>query len=169
MSRAVREPTVPSTSRRTLLASLGSVAVGGLAGCASLRSDRPPAGSLRFENDHDLPHAITMRVTDVGSDPGNGPDAVVGDPVVTPAQRNLTASTTVEPGERRTYEGVFTEPVWYAVAFMVDGRAPANDAGVTAFHPAPSTDERGSFLSGSVYASGDFSWVVSSTGDDGPF
>ena len=86
----------------------------------------------------------------MGSRPRDGPGAVVGDPLVTPDQRTLGASPIVDPGERRTYEGIFTEPVWYGVAFTVDGRVPENETGVTAFTPAPSNGERGTFLTGTV-------------------
>ncbi|MFB6087937.1 MAG: hypothetical protein ABEJ85_05395 [Haloarculaceae archaeon] len=160
---------MPSTTRRSVLASLGAVAVGSIAGCNAVGSADPPAGSLRFVNDHDLPHAIRMEVTDVGDAPGDGPAAVTGDPIVPPAQRTLTASTVVDPGETQTYESVFTEPVWYAVQFTVDGREPENDAGITAFHPAPADGESGSTLTGKVYSSGEFSWVVGSTENPGPF
>lgn len=119
-------------------------------------------------NEHTVPHAVTMRVTDVGSEPGDDPGTVRGTPVVPPAQRDLTASTTVEPDERKTYERAFTEDVWYAVRFTVDGTEPKSD-GVTTFHPAPSEGDAGTILSGEVDRSGAFSWVVSSTGDPGPF
>lgn len=169
MVEARRLERMPSANRRLLLASLGSVAVGSLAGCAGVTSDEPPAGSLRFENEHELPHVIAMRVADVGSGPGNGPGAVVGRPSVIPAQRNLSASASVEPGESKTYERVFTESVWYAVQFTVDGRKPHDNTGATAFHPAPSNGKDGTFLSGKIHDSGEFSWVVSSTENEGSF
>ncbi len=154
--------------RRTLLGSVGTVALGGLAGCSSLGTQEPPAGSLRFENDHDLPHSITVRVTGVGARPGddNSPEGEVAAP---PNQRTLTASTTVSPGDRRTYESVFTEPVWYAVQFTVDDREPSNNTGSTTFHPAPPDRRYGHFLSGTVYESGGFSWGISSTENPGRF
>ena len=160
---------MPSTGRRTLLASFGAVALGSVAGCASIGSERPPAGSLQFGNDHVVPHSVTMRVDDVGSEPGDRQGDVEGDPLVPPNQRRLTASTVVDPGERRTYEGVFTEPVWYGVRFTVDGDDPEESAGSVAFHPAPADGEEGTFLSGRVQASGQFTWTVHSTGDPGPF
>lgn len=158
---------MPSTTRRTVLASLGAVALGGASGCASLTSDDPPAGSLRFRNDHVLPHAITMRVAAVGSSPGDRPGDVGGEATVPPAQRTLAASTVVDPGATQTYDAVFTEPVWYAVRFAVDGRTPAD--GRLTFHPAPSDDERGTMLTARVSPSGEFSWIVSATGNAGPF
>lgn len=157
---------MPSTDRRTVLASLGAVALGGVAGCAS---GAPPAGSLRFVNEHTVPHSLSVRVTGVGAAPGDGPGEVRGDPIVPPAQRELSASTVVEPGERRTYEGAFTEPVWYAVRFTVDGDKPENGAGVVTWTPAPDDADGGNLLSGTVYPSGDFSWVISGTENPGPF
>ncbi|WP_135806310.1 hypothetical protein [Halorussus marinus] len=158
-----------STTRRSVLAALSSAAVVATAGCSSIRSDDPPAGSLRFVNDDDVPHTITMGVTGVGDEPGDGAGMVDGDPVVPPAQRNLTAGTSIEPGESSTYESVFTEPVWYAVRFTVDGREPENQTGVTAFRPSPTDSAAGNTLAGKIYESGEFSWIVSSTDDAGSF
>lgn len=160
---------MPSTSRRSLLASLGTVTVAGLAGCSLGRNDRPPAGGLQFVNDHDLPHAVSMRVTGVGTEPGDGPSEVRGDPVVPQPQRQLSASTVVQPGETQTYETIFTEEVVYGVEFTLDGELPEDNAGQITFTPAPDDGERGYFLGGKVYQSGEFSWVVSSTGNPGPF
>lgn len=160
---------MPSTDRRSLLASLSTLPALCLAGCSVVQSTRPPAGSLRFENDDRLPHAITVRVVDVGSEPGEEPGSTVGTVTVPPAQRTLTASTTVAPGERLTYEEVFTESVWYAVQFEVDGLEPADDAGTTTFHPTPPGRESGRFLSGTVFQSGDFSWGIGGTDDLGRF
>lgn len=158
-----------SPTRRTYLATLGAAAVGGLAGCDTGPSDEPPAGSLRLENRDSVPHTLTMRVTDVGTGPGGEPDAVVGDPTVLESQRDRTAATALEPGESNTYEGVFTESVWYVVEFTLDGRAPVDDAGVTTYHPAPPDRDGGSILAGRVADGGEFSWVISSTGNLGRF
>lgn len=155
--------------RRTLLASLGAAAAGGLAGCETPGSGAASAGSLRFENDHDLPHAIRLEVTGVGTDPGVDTGAVTGTVTAPPAQRDLTATATVDPGERETYERVFTERAWYGVQFTLDGEEPANDAGRTAFHPAPPDGDTGNVLAGRVYESSEFSWVVSSTENLGSF
>lgn len=160
---------MPSIHRRTFLTTVGSVTVASLAGCSSKSSQRPPAGSLRFVNEDTVPHAITMRVTGVGETPGDAPGSVVGDPIVPPAQRELTASTTVQPGDQQTYESVFTEPVWYGIEFTVDDRPPEDDAGLTSFQPAPSDGGAGSMLSGKVYDSGEFSWVISRTVNSGKF
>ncbi|WP_254838694.1 hypothetical protein [Natronomonas marina] len=156
-----------SPNRRSLLTSLGAVTVGGLAGCTSLLDREPPAGSLRFEND--LPHAIRFEVTGVGTEPGEEPGGVTGDVTVPPAQRELTASAAVDAGTGETYEGVFTEPVWYGVRFELDGEPPENDAGETAFNPAGVDGGTTEYLTGKVYESGKFSWVVSSTDDAGRF
>jgi hypothetical protein len=158
---------MPSSSRRALLASLCAATVGGLSGCAALSDRSPPAGTLRFVNDHDLPHSIRLAVTGVGSEPGDEPGSVTGDVIVPPEQRELTASTVVAPGERETYEGVFTEPVWYGIQFEVDGETPENDAGTTVFNPAADGEWR--ILVGRVYESGTLSWVVSSTDNPGAF
>ena len=163
-----RPATVPSTRRR-LLASLGAAALGGLAGCSALGAGEPPAGSLRFRNDHSVPHEISLRVLDVGAEPGEGPGEVTGRSPAPRPQRRLTTTATVRPGETQTYEGVFTYADWYGVQFTVDGAEPENDAGRTAFNPAPADREYGNFLVGRVYESGGFSWVVSTTRNPGAF
>ena len=160
---------MPSINRRSLLASVGTVAAAGLAGCGLRGNVGPPAGSLQFVNEHAVPHAISMRVVGVGAEPGHGPDEVEGDVLVPPSQRTLTASTTVQPGETQTYESVFTEDAWYGVEFTLDGIRPADNAGQVKFNPAPTGGETGSVLVGKVYASGEFSWVVSATEDPGSF
>lgn len=48
--------------RRALLTTLGAFGSAGLAGCSNLSNDDPPAGSLRFENEDDLPHVIRVAV-----------------------------------------------------------------------------------------------------------
>lgn len=159
---------MPSTTRRSLLVTLGA-AIGSLSGCTTDQSDNPPAGSLRFVNEHTVPHSVTMRTTGVGSEPGDEPGAVRGNPIVPPAQRDLTASTTIEPDETQTYENVFTGDVWYAVRFTVDGEMPEHDGGATTFSPAPSDGESGTILSGRISSSGEFSWVISSTENSGSF
>lgn len=159
---------MPSTDRRSFVASLGTVATVGLAGCGLGGESEPPAGSLRIENNHDLPHGIRMRVTGVGSEPGDGPNEVEGDVVVPAPQRQLTAGTVVQPGETQTYETVFTEPVWYGVAFHVDDESPGN-AGKVKYNPAPTDGAQGSVLGGRVGQGGEFTWVVTATNDLGPF
>jgi hypothetical protein len=160
---------MPSPDRRTVLASLGTALAGGLAGCGSVGGDSPSAGSLRFQNDHDLPHSIRIEVTGVGTEPGDDPGSVTGTVTAPPAQRGLTATTTIGPGESETYESVFTERAWYGVRFTLDGDDPENDAGRTAFNPAPAGEEAWRFLGGRVFESGDFSWGISSTENPGTF
>ncbi len=158
-----------SMKRRTVLGSVGSVALAGLAGCTESKSEAPPAGSLRFVNESSTPRIIRMHVTDVGSESGTGPGTVSGNPNVRPAQRNLTAATTIEPGETQTYESVFTTPNWYAIRFTVSGQKLDDAQALTSFHPAPNNGEKGTFLSGRISNSGEFAWTVTATGDSGPF
>lgn len=160
---------MPSPNRRTVLTALGTVTVGSLPGCAYLSDDSPPAGSLRFTNDHDLPHSIRMEVTGVGADPGEGAGEVTGDVIAPPAQRNLTAFTAVGPADTETYENVFTEPVWHGVQFLLDGEIPENTAGTTVFNPSDADGGSWEILTGKIYESGDFSWVISTTDNPGEF
>lgn len=159
---------MPSLSRRSFLATLGTATVASLAGCGFGESDLP-AGSLQFVNNHDLPHRIGMRVTGVGTEPGDGPNEVTGDPVVTQSQRELTASTTIQPGDTQTYEEIFTYDVWYGIEFTIDGERPGDNGGLARFNPAPTDDERGSILGGTAHEGGDFGWVVSGTDNPGAF
>jgi hypothetical protein len=121
---------MPSNSRRTFLAALGTATLTSFAGCGLSGDGDIPAGSLRFVNDRDLPHLIAMRVTGVGTRPGDGPNEVEGDPTVPQTQRELTASTVVQPGTTQAYEEIFTYDVWYGIEFTVDGNRPENDAGL---------------------------------------
>lgn len=156
-------------NKRSLLASAGTLAVSSLAGCGSFSEQPVPAGSLRFENNHTLPHSIRIEVTGVGAAPGDGAGAVTGEVTVRPAQRTIVASTTVDPGNSETYESVFTEPVWYGIQFVVDGEIPEDSRGTTAFNPATAGGGGWEILIGRVSASGQFSWVVSTTDNPGGF
>lgn len=158
---------MPSPTRRTLLATAGSLALGALAGC-SLAESEPPAGSLTFRNEDSLPHAVTMRVTDVGTSAGVG-NSVTGDPTVPPTQREMTAATSLDAGESDTYAGVFTAPVWYAVSFAVDGRRPEGDAWTVTYTPAPDDSSTWRTLRAAVSEVGEFYWTISSTPNSGPF
>jgi hypothetical protein len=119
-----------SPTRREVLLTMGGGASLGLAGCSSggRTEERVPAGSLRFANEHDLPHAIGLRVTGVAPVDGDGPVEVPDE------QRTLSSTSALDPGETHLYRGVFTEPVRYDLAFTLDGRPPA-DSATTAFAP----------------------------------
>ncbi|MFB6253449.1 MAG: hypothetical protein ABEI06_02445 [Halobacteriaceae archaeon] len=161
---------MPSINRRSLLGSCSVAIMSSIAGCANLLGQSsPPAGSLKFVNDHTVPHSITMRVIDVGSQPGEAPGTVSGKISVVPEQRELSASMVVEPGNTNVYPEIFTASVWYAVRFTIDGRQPQDSAGKVAFNPAPQGDKNGSILVGKVYPSGEFSWVISRTENMGSF
>ncbi len=160
---------MPSISRRSVLASLGTATVGSLAGCGGFSDQSPPAGSLRFENDHTVPHAIRVKVTGVGAEPREGPGGVTETVTVPKPQRTLTASTTVAPGESKTFESVFTESAWYGVQFTLDGDRPADNAGTTRFNPAAADGGTWEILAGHVYESGEFSWEVHTTNNAGSF
>lgn len=153
--------------RRALLSAVGVAGLSSLAGCSALSDDELPAGSLQFENRHDLPHVIRFSVVDVGERPGDEPGAVTGDVTVRPAQRELTAASSVAPSETQTFESVFTNSAWYSVEFAVDGRRPDHDTGRTVYNPAPADREYGMVLSGSVESDGGFTWVQSATENRG--
>lgn len=160
---------MPSLTRRSVLATVWAVTAGGLAGCGALSDRSPPAGSLRFVNDHDLPHSIRLAVTDVGAEPGSEPGEVAGDAVAPPMQRNLTVTEQLSPNESTLYEDVFTEPIYYGVQFFLDGSAPEDTGGPVAFNPSESGGENGALLGGRVDRSGELSWVISSADNSGRF
>lgn len=157
-------------NRRAVLAAVGMASLGSIAGCSFGQSDEPPTGSLRFVNDDkSVPHSITMRVTDVGTEPGEGPYSVRGQTTAPPAQRTLTASTTLEPGANETYPSVFTEPVWYAITFRGDGEPPVDEAGRVVYSPVPDDEPIGRTLTGTIGSGGDFRWGISATENAGTF
>lgn len=158
-----------SMKRRRFVASAGSLTVGSLAGCTMFADQSPPAGSLRFENDHSVPHLIRLAVTDVGSEPGTGASSLTGSVTIPAPQRTLTASMTVSPGEGHTYDSIFTESVWYSVQFTVDEKSLEDNARKTHFNPAAVDDGSYEFLTGHVYESGEFSWEVRTTDNAGSF
>ncbi|WP_353633988.1 hypothetical protein ABSL23_12695 [Halobacterium sp. NMX12-1] len=155
-------------NRRALLASLSAIGLSGLAGCAVFQSGDIPAGTLQFENRDDLPHVVGISVVDVGTDGGADADgySVSGDVTVRPQQRELTASSSVAPGETQTFRNIFTESVYYLVEFTIDGDVPEN-AGRVPFNP--STREYDNFLRGVVSTSGELSWTISTTDNAGRF
>lgn len=157
-------------NRRALLASLSSVGLVALAGCSSFQRDDIPAGSFQLENQDDLPHVIGMSVIDVGAEAETdaGGYSVSGDVTVRPQQRELTASSSVAPGETQTFRDVFTESVYYLVEFTVDDDRPET-GGRVPFTPSPPDRAYNNVLRGVVYASGEFSWEVRATDNAGRF
>jgi hypothetical protein len=157
-------------NRRALLASLSSLGLVGIAGCSSLYQNNIPAGSLQFENQDDLPHVIRMSVIDIGTEAETDADrySTSGDVTVRPQQRELTASSSIAPGETQTFRNVFTESVYYLVKFTLDGDLPET-GGRVPFNPSPPDQEYDNVLGGVVYASGEFSWEVSTTDNAGRF
>lgn len=159
---------MPSPTRRTLLASIGTVGFACVAGCNSTSSDDVPAGSLQFVNEDTLPHELTMQITDVGSGYDRDAQEVVGDVAIPEVLADRRTTAGVEPGTTRTYEAVFTEPLWYTVQFTIDGGVPRH-GGQVSFHPAPSDEDRGTYVGAKVFEHGEFTWVVSATDNPGPF
>jgi len=77
-----------STHRRSFLRVAGIIGVStSLAGCSGIglmdSSEDLPAGSLKFDNDHTVPHEISIEVLNVGTSKGerrDGHDTVTGTP-----------------------------------------------------------------------------------------
>ena len=95
----------PYRSRRGVLKSCASatalLASTGLSGC-SLFDQSPPAGSVVFDNQMDLPEIVTLRVTS-GPVDSTDPITVAG------------MSVALEEGEQRTVTEVLTESGTYEV------------------------------------------------------
>jgi hypothetical protein len=159
---------MPSTTRRALLASLGTAGLASLAGCSLIASEDVPAGSLQFVNEDVLSHEFTMEIADVGTEYDREADTVVGDPAVLRPLIGRRTTAVVDADTTRTYQAIFTEPIWYTVRFTVDGEVPER-GGLVSFHPAPSDGERGTYVGARVFEYGDFSPVVSATDNPGPF
>jgi hypothetical protein len=157
-------------NRRAVLAAVATASLGSIAGCSLDQSDEPPTGSLRFvNNDETVPHSITIRVTDVGTALGDETYSVTGQTTVSPAQQDLTASATLEPGGSETYDSVFLEPVWYAIEFMVDDQPPVDEGGHVVYSPVPDDEPIGRMLTAKVGSNGDFWWSISATENAGTF
>ncbi|WP_156184139.1 hypothetical protein [Halostagnicola sp. A56] len=157
-------------NRRPFLTSLGTLGVSCLAGCSQFRNGDIPAGSLQFENRSDLPHTVGISVVDVGTESETTADgySVSGDVTVPPKQRTLTASTSVAPGETKTFENVFTESVYYLTEFTIDGTTP-DTGGPVPYNPSPPGRQYYAIIMGVVYTSGEFSYVNRSTDNAGDF
>ncbi|MDQ2074447.1 hypothetical protein RBH20_18070 [Haloarcula sp. H-GB4] len=162
---------MPSLNRRAFLATLGASTVGKLAGCSTIGTDDPPAGSLQFINQDSLPHAMQLAVTDVGSELNNETGTVAGDVPVPAPQRNLTATEQLSSEESTTYTDVFTEPVWYAVECTVDGQQTTQEEFQTEamFHPAPPGREYVNYLQAVLRDSGQIELAVVTTDNSGRY
>ncbi|WP_435361115.1 hypothetical protein [Haloarchaeobius sp. DFWS5] len=158
---------MPSTSRRRLLAALGTAATAGLAGCNDTvsGSGEPPAGSIQFVNEHDLPHSVEFVVIAVGDSVGDDTGPQNDSESEYPWLRGQTAGAWLEPGETKTYEEAFHFDTTYLVEFTVDDEQPPHNR--VSFSPTQSNSQRGHFLGGRVDANNEFAWVVSSTDDTG--
>lgn len=150
-------------TRRHVLATAGSVGVTALAGCSYFASGRP-AGTVVFRNRDNVPHRIDVRVVDVGTQTGPG-KRVEGDPAVPAAQASLTSSVALDGGASEVSEGVFTEPVYYALAVRVDG---INESMTVIYSPAPPAGSDGRVLELFVDDQGGLGWTISTTTSMGP-
>lgn len=155
-------------SRRAVLAIASSCVATGLAGCNGNSVDQPPAGSLRVVNQDTLPHELRMGVIDTGTAAGEEAGTVTGDPDI-PGDVSLTMTVHLDAGATQTHESVFSQSVWYAVEFAVDGRVPDTRRGRVAFNPAPSGADRGRTLEASVSDRGSFGWSIAATDNPGTF
>ncbi|WP_170830605.1 hypothetical protein [Halogranum gelatinilyticum] len=155
-------------SRRAFMSSISLGSIAGLAGCSAF-DETPDQGSIRLVNDQVVPHEISLQVVDVGSRQGNAPGEVAGSVNVVAAQRNLSLTVVLPPGETKTYSDVFTEPVWYAIQFEMDDNEPVRADPRMAYNPSNSVGDcnSGSFVEVSVSDDGNFWWEVVGIGDNG--
>lgn len=162
---------MPSITRRSFLATLGTAGVAGVAGCNAFGSEDVPAGALQVVNRDTLPHEIAMEVADVGAEYDEETREVVGDPIVPQPLRERQMTVVLDAQTTRTYEDIFTEPVWYTVRFTIDGEAVPNSDGTVSFYPGPREDSTvaGEYLRAGVHENGEQMLHLSGTDNSGPF
>lgn len=155
--------------KRRALLGLSAGAFVGVAGCSTSDQSDPPAGSLRFSNQDDLPHAIRLVVSGAGAERGEERGTVTGDPPGMVSQPSFTTTAVLEPKTEQVYEDVFTAPAYYAARHTVDNEEPENNPARIAFNPAPRDRERGGILEVTIKQDGVFGWVITYTSNLGPF
>jgi hypothetical protein len=150
---------------------LGVAGVGSVAGCNAVGSGEIPAGALQLVNRDTLPHEIAVEVTDVGTEYDEDARAVVGDPVVPEPLAERRTTAVLEADTARTYEAVFSEPVWYTVRVTIDGEVATEPDGGFSFYPGPMEESSvaGEYLRAGVLENGEKTVVVSGTDNRGPF
>jgi hypothetical protein len=118
-----------------------------------------------------LPHEIAMEVTDIGNEYDEDTREVVGDPIVPQPLTERRTTAVLQPDTTQTYEGIFTEPVWYTVQFTVDGEVVTEPDGEVSFYPGPRNDSSvaGEYLRAGVLENGQKTLVVAGTSDSGSF
>lgn len=161
--------------RRALLSSLGVCGISCLAGCSATATEEPPTGSVRFSNQHDLPHVVGFTITDIGTETARSSESsvVTGDTRLSLPihKQDLTTSVSIAPSETVLYPDIFSKqaqkPIYYAVEFTVDGSVP-KEGGRIPYSPAPTTDER-YILSVDITESGSLSPEIVRTTNEGGF
>jgi len=153
------------------MATLGAIGFASAAGCNGLGSEAVPAGSLQLVNQDSLPHEIVMEITDVGNEYDEGAGEVVGDPNVPQYLTERRTTAVLEADTSRTYEAIFSEPVWYTVQFTIDGEVAPEPDGRVSSYPGPLAESNvaGEYLRAGVLENGEKSLVVSGTDNSGPF
>ncbi|WP_092662203.1 hypothetical protein [Halorientalis persicus] len=153
------------------MATLAAAGFGGIAGCSALGSEDVPAGSLELVNRDTLPHEIAMEITDVGTEYEEDAREVVGDPIVPQPLTERRTTAILQADTTRTYEAIFTEPVWYTVRFTIDGEVVTEPDGKVSFYPGPRNDSSvaGEYLRAGVLENGEKTLVVAGTSNRGPF
>jgi len=162
---------MPSTTRRALITTLGATGVAGLAGCSAIGSRDVPAGSLQLVNRDTLPHEIAMEIVDVGTEYNEDTREVVGDPMVPQLLTERRTTAVLGADTTRTYEAVFSEPLWYTVRFTIDGEVATEPDGSISFYPGPIEESNvaGEYLRVGTLENGEKTIVVSGTNNGGPF
>lgn len=157
-------------SRRGVLGGLSTASVGCLAGCSALLENDPPAGSVQFTNDDDLPHTLSLWVTGVGSKK-EGIGEVEGKVDVPEEQRHQTLSAPLQPGEVNTYQSGFTEDVYYELNFRIDGHLPQTlgPKARETFKPLTRKGTGGWYIWATVDSRGELSPGSASTSNEGTF
>jgi len=134
-------------------------------------SEDLPAGSLKFDNDHTVPHEISIEVLNVGTSKGerrDGHDTVTGTPDTAVPNEISLRQLSLNPDKHRPMNPCSS----HESGMTFDSHSTTStreDLGRTVFHPNSSSDETtGQILGGNVSDGGELSWQISTTDNLGP-
>jgi hypothetical protein len=130
-------------SRRSFTRRVSVVGTVGIAGC-SLVDDSPPPGTLIVQNDHDLPHLVSVKVVD-------GPETARA------VENHRSGTFAIESGERQTVESFLTGSGQFRLQVQLDEAEPER----LIFQPQTSPDDSdGRVLMLQVNEQGVLNWTI---------
>jgi hypothetical protein len=110
-----------------------------------------------------------MEIVDVGTEYDEDTREVVGDPMVPQPLTERRTTAVLGADTTRTYEAVFSEPLWYTVRFTIDGEVATEPDGSVSFYPGPIEEGNvaGQYIRVGVLENGEKTLVVSGTDNGG--